>query len=258
DWAENKEYRFSIIGISNSVNDVNSKRIREMGHSPRELVFSAYREEDILAILEQRLGKTVVDHKALQLISRRVAASSGDARRALEITSNAVGKCAGLLTEEKLDMEVTSDDECMPLVKLPHMMRAIREGMPMRHGEVISGLPQAAKVILCIAVSLSHVWGPTAEISVSTLKHYCVEATHHAVMDELGVGHVMSLVEMLIDSGLLITGSNRHFNPQDINAKLKIGVQLDDVEIALEESLLKEGGFYRSLVDYVKRECILK
>ena len=35
---------------------------------------------------------------------------------------------------------------------------------------------------------------------------------------------------------------------------LRIGVQLDDVEIALEESLL-EVGFYNALVDYVKREC---
>ena len=152
-------------------------------------------------------------------------------------------------------MAVNEDDECMPLVKLPHMMRAIREGMPMRHGDVISGLPQAAKVILCIAVSLSQVWGPTAEISIATLKKYCVEATHHAIMDELGMGHIMNLVEMLIDAGLLVAGNSNQFNPFDFNSKLKIGVQLDDVEIALEKSLLNEGSFYRSLVDYVKREC---
>ncbi len=172
----------------------------------------------------------------------------------MEITSNAVGKCIDQLSEETLESEVANDDECMPLVKLPHMMRAIREGMPMRHADVISGVPQAAKVILCIAVSLGKVWGPGAEISLSVLKKYCVEATHHAVMDELGIGHIMSLVELLIDSGLLITGNNGYFNPHDVDAKLKIGVQFDDVEIALEQSLLKEG-FYKSLVDYVRREC---
>ena len=207
--------------------------------------------------MEQRLGTSIVDRKALELISRKVAASSGDARRALEITSNAVGKSIDQLSEGKLSMNVLPDDEeVMPLVKLPHMMRAIREGMPMRHADVIAGLPQAAKVILCIAVSLSQVWGPTAEISISVLKKYCVEATHHAIMDEMSLGHVQNLVEMLIDSGLLlIDNSGGSFNAHDVNAKLKIGVQLDDVEIALEESLLKEGGFYRSLVDYVKREC---
>lgn len=210
-----------------------------------------------MAILEQRIGTNIVDRKALELISRKVAASSGDARRALEITSNAVGKSIDQLSTGKLSMNVLPDDEeVMPLVKLPHMMRAIREGMPMRHADVIAGLPQAAKVILCIAVSLSQVWGPTAEISISVLKKYCVEATHHAIMDEMGLGHVQNLVETLIDSGLLLTdNSGGSFNAHDVNAKLKIGVQLDDVEIALEESLLKEGGFYQSLVDYVKREC---
>lgn len=210
-----------------------------------------------MAILEQRIGTNIVDRKALELISRKVAASSGDARRALEITSNAVGKSIDQLSKGKLSMNVLPDDEeVMPLVKLPHMMRAIREGMPMRHADVIAGLPQAAKVILCIAVSLSQVWGPTAEISISVLKKYCVEATHHAIMDEMGLGHVQNLVETLIDSGLLLTdNSGGSFNAHDVNAKLKIGVQLDDVEIALEESLLKEGGFYQSLVDYVKREC---
>ena len=222
---------------------------------PRELSFPAYKEEDILAILEQRLGKNVVDPKALQLISRRVAASTGDARRALEITSNAVGKCADSLTDDKLDMTVEADDKCMPLVKLPHMMRAIREAMPMRHTDVIGSLPQAAKVILCIAVSLSQVWGPTAEISMSTLKNYCIQATHHSIMDELGVGQIMNLCVMLIDSGLLLTGNSGNFDPHNASSKLKIGVQLDDVEIALEQSLLKEGGFYQGLVNYVKREC---
>lgn len=255
-WAEDKEMRFSLIGISNCVNDTNSTRVRELGDSPRELVFPTYKEDDVLAILEQRIGKNVIDHKALQLISRRVAASSGDARRALEITSNAVSKCLDLLNGINLDTKVKyNDKQHMPLVKLPHMMRAIRETMPMRHTDMISGLPQAAKVILCIAVSLSQVWGPTAKISIYTLKKYCVEATHHALMDEVGPGHIASLVEMLVDSGLLVTDISHNFNPNDANSKLKIGVQLDDVEIALEESLLKEGGFYRSLVDYVKREC---
>ena len=169
-----------------------------------------------------------------------------------------MGKCIDLTSNEKLDMEVAFDDECMPLVKLPHMMRAIREGMPMRHVDVICGLPQAAKVVLCIAVSLSQVWGPTAEISISILKKYCVEATHHCIMNELGPGHLMSLVDMLIDSGLLVTGKSGQFNPHDPNAKLKIGVQLDDVEIALEQSLLKKGGFYKNLVDHVKHTSRVK
>ena len=32
EWAENKELRFSMIGISNCVNDANATRVRELGH----------------------------------------------------------------------------------------------------------------------------------------------------------------------------------------------------------------------------------
>lgn len=120
----------------------------------------------------------------------------------------------------------------------------------MPHAEIISGLPLFAKVILCIAVSLSQVWGPKVEIGVSTLKMYCFEASQHSVMDNLCSGQVMNLVEMLIDAGLLLSSG---FNKHHSNPKLRVGVQLDDVEIALEESLLQEG-FYKALVDYVRCE----
>ncbi len=32
EWAEDRELRFSMIGISNCVNDVNSARVRDIGH----------------------------------------------------------------------------------------------------------------------------------------------------------------------------------------------------------------------------------
>ena len=32
EWSEDKEMRFSMIGISNCVNDVNASRVRELGH----------------------------------------------------------------------------------------------------------------------------------------------------------------------------------------------------------------------------------
>ena len=47
DWAENKELRFSMIGISNCVNDVNSERIRELGHVSENVGFAS----DIFSML---------------------------------------------------------------------------------------------------------------------------------------------------------------------------------------------------------------
>jgi len=252
-WCEDKELPFSMIGISNSVNDRNATKIRELGNHPHELVFPTYNETDLLDILQKRIGKKIVDTKALQLIAKRVAASTGDARKALEITSNAVDKALDACSEKWLE-EV--NDDCYPLVKLPQMMRAIREGMPTRHEEVIRGLPQAAKVILCIAVSLGKVWGPTAAVSIAALRRYAAQATQHSMLDGASIGQISNLVEMLMDSGLLTADHDGfYFNANDPSSRLHLGVQLEDVEIALEKTLLGESSFYRGLVDYVKREC---
>ena len=218
--------------------------------SPRELIFSPYTEHDIRKIIELRIG-TVIDPKALQLISRRIAYLSGDARRALEVTSDAVENCLNSLTKEELDRELV--DECMPLVKLTHVMRAIKSKMPTPCVDLIAGLPLAAKVILCIAVTLCQVWGPKAEISISELRKYCIEATHHSILDDGGSQQIMSLVDMLVDYGLLRTCNNRPLDRHDSNPKLRLVTQLDDVEIALETSLFNNR-FYKNLADYVRRE----
>ena len=126
----------------------------------------------------------------------------------------------------------------------------------MRQKEIIRGLPQAAKVILCIAVSLGQVWGPTAVISIATLKKYAIEATRYTMLDDASLGQISNLVEMLMDFGLLTTDHDDciSIDVSDHNTRLHLGVQLDDVESALEKTLWEES-FYRSLVDYVKREC---
>ena len=187
------------------------------------------------------------------MISRKVAELNGDMSKALEVTSNAVDKCRALLGIERQSMNV--EDDQLPLVKLPHMRRAIRESMQVRHVDNINGLPKAAQVILCICVTMSQVLGPTAAISVPDLRTCCRKATHHAIMDELGPGDIKCLVETLADTGLLLHDihcGSFHFNPYDIHAKLKVGIQLDDVEIALEETLLTEGSFYQGVANYVK------
>ena len=106
-------------------------------------------------------------------------------------------------------------------------------------------------------VSQRRDWGPTAAVSIAALKKYAVQATQHAILDGASLGQISNLVEMLMDSGLLTTDHDGcfNFNARDLNSRLHLGVQLDDVEIALEKTLLEESSFYRSLVDYVKKEC---
>ena len=74
------------------------------------------------------------------------------------------------------------------------------------------------------------------------------------MLDDASLGQITNLVEMLMDSGLHTTDHDRRFNfdANDHSSRLLISVQLDDVKIALERSLLVESSFYRSVVDYIK------
>ena len=122
----------------------------------------------------------------------------------------------------------------------------------------IKGLPYAAKTILCIAVSLCHVWGPTANISINSLQKYCVQAFHNNIMDEWGLENTIYLIGTLVESGLLIpitTGINETFNVRDGSTEVRVDAKLEDVEVVLRQKLLEEGSFYCRLVDYVRREC---
>jgi cell division control protein 6 len=221
---------------------------------PQEIVFPSYDENGLIDILKKRVGKHVVDEKALELVARKIAATSGDARKAMEITAKATQLCKDSLSDDALSKEVGTGEK--PPVKINHMMRAIRESNVIKHAHTIQKLPQLAKVVLCIAVAYGNVIGPKAEISMSHLKKICCHATKHSLFDDTDIGSISGLIGTLCDQDLLRVANNGHFDPHDLDTTLIIDVQLDDVECALEESLLngEHGHFYSKLMDYVRQK----
>jgi cell division control protein 6 len=194
-----------------------------------------------------------VDVKALELVARRIAATGGDARRVLEITSNAIGRCIDGLSKEDLEKEARAAK--MPIVKITHMMGAIRDGNAVKHSELIRRQPPMAKIVLCIAVAMVHAGGPNTNISISLLRKFCVASTRHAMFEDTDLSSIMTMVQNLVDADLLcIDNNNGAFDIHDPDAKLQIGVQLDDVECALEESLLngENGSFYSKVMDFIR------
>lgn len=217
-------------------------------------MFPSYDEKELIDIITSRIGVNTVDGKALELVSKKIAATSGDARKALETVSNACQRCQDTLSEEELSKDVVGNES--PPVKIKHMMWAIREGNLIKHAEVIRRLPQLAKVLLCIAVAYSNAMGPNAEVTLAQLKRLCYKSTDFALFDESDLGLISGLCETLCDCGLLRVVNDAHFDPHDPHAKLSFGVQMDDVECALEESLVngENGAFYSRMMDYVQRK----
>ena len=72
--------------------------------------------------MEDRVGSKIIDPKAIDFVASKVAATSGDARKVLEITSNAVAKCLeSLSSEERNDTKLEK-----PIVSLKFMLKAVK------------------------------------------------------------------------------------------------------------------------------------
>ncbi len=212
-----------------------------------EIVFEAYTADDLKTILRTRLAGTtshVVAPAAIELISRKIAATSGDARRALDIMAKAVKMC--LVGLKDAAAKCYEKDE--PLVKLSHVMKAFKEGSDSPIVQTISQLPLVARVVLCVAIALSEVGPSWKVISMNKLRCYCAEATKHGILEALTNDQTVDTISTLKDAGLIIIGNN---DGEPENWRLQLGVQLEDVEIALEKTLFQES-FYRQLKSYVQ------
>ena len=127
----------------------------------------------------------------------------------------------------------------------------------MKHTDTIKSLPEAAKIVLCVAVVLSTVSPEWKIIKMKDLKKYCAEASRHGLMERLNIDHLFDNVQILSDSGLFLSGDGGDLRyaayQMDVHEiPLMLGVQLDDVECALERTLLNEP-FYKGMVNYVKK-----
>ena len=217
-----------------------------------KIVFPPYGKEDLIKIVEQRVGTRTFDGASLQLAGRKIAAASGDARAMLNLASNAIRKYQEIFnTESEYNKICPSTME--PLITLKHMMKAVRETVGKKQTNYIESLPQAAKFVLCIAVTIGKIMGTDCVMSMAKLKRYCAAATRNGMLDSLSLEHFIEVIDLLIDSGLLLVGGDDRFVDQAGERLLRLGVQFDDVECALETTLLQQE-FFQNMVKHMKEE----
>jgi len=87
-WPSNSDGNVFIIGISNMLNIVDScLQKRNLGDKPKVVTFKAYTSKQITDILMERLKTKMEDTevKAIELCAKKVAAMTGDIRRAFTL-----------------------------------------------------------------------------------------------------------------------------------------------------------------------------
>jgi len=254
-WACDPNNRLVVVGISNSVGGNGAKVLHENFKVFEEILFEPFSAEDLTEIVNKRLGGnnlSLVDKNAVVYAAKRTANNRGDAREILHVMSEAFSLASQSLTSEQLS---TVGPVESPIVKMPHVLKSIKNNGEYSKATIIESLPGNARIILCVASALGQIGSRWKIVKLSELKSYCANAT--SVCEDFSLSVFDSSIELLMDSGLMCYDYSYDMSDGDHDDRgIKLGVHLHDVEIALEDTLLKEGSFYSNLVNYVKSNDI--
>jgi cell division control protein 6 len=191
--------RCVVIGVANGINlvEVTLPRLAARGCEPAVVRFNAYDNTQLKQLLRQRLAAlpfAVFEDAGLELCARKVAAATGDMRRALNICTVAVDLCVLEAAETARDsseasnagqtstasgasnskaFELKEGSDVSPrrdekangapkpnarfagfTVKVSHMARAISASFSSPVVDTVRGLPQHQQMVLCAAVRL--------------------------------------------------------------------------------------------------------
>lgn len=247
-WGKNKNYSLSVIGISNAINNRKIKQLQDrygIGLPSHRCIFRTYRKQELVRITEAKIGFSVVDKKTHEFIAAKVANSSGDARKYLDLVTKAVQNLKDRLPQDKKDLQHEK-----PIVMIRDAMQAIRE-TNRKSKEIIDSLTSLEKMTLCAGVHLARKFSGNVT-TLGMLRQLIMDAFD---MDaNVSLDDFKGIIERLQDSGVLrlIKSGRGSFQTMSlINRPVAFDMQLEDVDSALQDTVLKED-FYKRMVKRVE------
>nr|CAB3264573.1 origin recognition complex subunit 1-like [Phallusia mammillata] len=221
DWPSHRHARLVVVAIANTM-DL-PERIMMNRVSSRlgltRLSFLPYNFRQLQAIVSSRLsGLDAFDSDAIQLVSRKVAAVSGDARRCLDICRRAVEIAA---REKRKNKNIQT-------VGIEHVHEALQEMFASPMVMFIRNCSTQEKLFLRATVSEFRRSGLEEATVGQILQHHVTLAK----LDNLPPATVTSLIKVcnqLAASHVLLMEMGRH----DLYARVRLNVSIDDVLFAL-------------------------
>ncbi|XP_057831585.2 cell division control protein 6 homolog B [Cryptomeria japonica] len=238
-----------LIGISNAIDltDRFLPKLQSLNCKPLVMTFRAYSKDQILKILQQRLKGLpfqAFQPQALELCARKVAAASGDMRKALHVCRDAVEMLQAELADavyssdkisfEKLpshpslSIEGKLTKQEMHVVRIDHMARALARTFRSAVVDTIQSLPQHQQIVLCSAVKFFRRGKKDAtlgELNAAYLD-FCKATSMHPLTGP----EFSSMCRVLSDQALLNLGQSREDRLRRVTLKVDEG----DVIFALQ------------------------
>ncbi|XP_074972929.1 cell division control protein 6 homolog [Phalacrocorax aristotelis] len=217
EWPRLPGSRLVLVGLANALDLMDRSLARlgaQLAGSPRLLHFPPYTREQLITILQERLGQVagdpILDTAALQFCARKVSAVSGDARKALDVCRRAV---------EVVELEVRSQTLLKPLpgsdspaspvpkrVGLLHVSRVISEVFGDRLAAGSQGsrdaFPLQQKVLLCSLLLLARRLR-TREVTLGKLHDAYSQVCRRQHLPAVDQAECQSLVTLLESRGVL-------------------------------------------------------
>ncbi|KAK8707594.1 hypothetical protein V6N13_058649 [Hibiscus sabdariffa] len=233
---------------------------------PMVVTFRAYSKDQILSILRERLlvlPYIVFHQQALELCARKVAAASGDMRKALSVCRSAVEILEAELRESATGVSLTSVESefisgsvhrlfllmksshhkkiihhlfysCLPTlddkfqVRIDHVALALSKTFRSPIVDTIQSLPQHQQIILCSAVKYFR--GGKKDTTVGELNKCYINICKPALIPPVGIMEFSSLCRVLNDQGLFKLGQSR----DDKLKRVTLKVDEADISFALQ------------------------
>ncbi|XP_076907258.1 cell division control protein 6 homolog B-like [Bidens hawaiensis] len=211
-----------LIGIANAIDlaDRFLPKLQSLNCKPTVVSFRSYSMDQIIMILKQRLTAlpyVVFQPQALELCARKVAAASGDMRKALGICRGAIEMLETELREATCTSTLTS------MVRVDHMAIALSKAYKSPIVDTIQSLPQHQQIVLCSAVK--HFRKGKKDTTIGELNKFYIDVCKSTLIPPVGIMELSCMCRVLGDQGILKLGQSR-------DDKLRrVTLQIDEADI---------------------------
>ncbi|KAJ2852684.1 AAA ATPase [Coemansia brasiliensis] len=215
--AAHKDSHLALVGIANALDltDRFLPRLQARNCEPLLLNFNPYQVKDIVEILQSRLDSVsrepIIQKAALELCARKVAATSGDLRKSLDVCRQAMEMAEAEHRRQAQNKE--NHNEGQPKVTLVHIAKVLTNlnGSPTM--QKLDALNFQQKLVLCahLFLAAANKTKKLGEMAVSALyTEYRGICSRLNMMAPVTRSEFLDLVAMMETQGVVAVDASKH------------------------------------------------
>lgn len=229
DWPNRPNSNLGVVAIANAMDlpeRVMMSRISSRLGLTR-LSFQPYTHQELQAIISSRLkGFNAFEPDAIQLVARKVAAVSGDARRALDICRR-----AALISESRHQGVVMKSNSKEALVKLKDVQDALLELFSSPKIVAVRNASEQEQTFLKCVLQEFRSSGVEEATFSNVYRHHRDVCLFNRIMCPSST-QLFEVAFSLYENRLILLDSNSCY----LRKKIRLNISADDIDFALMKS----------------------